>query len=232
MSESDWQQEQNKYYIFAVNGSSSSTIGARYTARNMRLVRFFNAYRYSVYVPNNEAIERAIANGLPTIADIDAYVEANKDENDKLPEEVKTKAQAMVNLLVNFLKYHFADQSLFVDNCTDQTTCQSACSQDDGSFVQLVVNQTPGAISITDETGTKHSVVTSDAKEYNICARDFELDAAPASAREIKNSSYVTIHSLGNDYLLFADKIKNGFSEAYSTISKAKAFNKKYSIQK
>lgn len=232
MNEKTWQQEQNKYYIFAVNGNSQSTVGARYTARNMRLVRFFNAYRYSVYVPNNEAIERAIANGLPTIETIDAYIEANKDENDKISDEVKTKAQAMLNLLINFLKYHFADQSLFVDNCTEQTTCQSACSQEDGSFVQMTVNQTPGAITITDETNTKHSVVTTDAKEYNICARDFELDNAPASAREIKNSSYVAVHSLGNDYLNFSDAVKNGFSQAYSTLSKAKAFNKKYSIQK
>ena len=229
MTEKEWNQELTKYYIFATNASSSSTTGARLTGKDMRLVRFFNAYRYTVYVPNDAAIERAINNGLPTISSIQEYVDNNKDEDDNISDEVKAKAQAMVTTLVNFLKYHFADQSLFVDNCTDENTCQSACSEDNGGFLKVTVKQTPNALTVTDATGLTHSVDVN--SPHNIMARDYELNATPTSAKSITNSSYVVVHSLGDDYMLFSNDVKNSFSSAWSTEAKAKAFTKKYRIK-
>ncbi len=223
----DWRKERNKYFIFADNAASSSdNPGARLTATNKKLVRFFNAYRYSVYVPNNEAMQRAIDNGLPTVASIQQYVDENTT-NDKLDSVAKVKAQAMVVTLVNFLKYHFADNSLFVDNCNETTVCQSACADSNGGFIKLTVAQTPGNIDLTDATG-HHAQV---AALRNLCARDFELDAVATTARTITNSSYVTLHSIGDNYLLFGNEVKNSFADAWKTPAKAKAFAKKYRLQ-
>ncbi len=226
---STWNQELLKYYIFATNADPSKTTGARLTGKDMKLVRFFNAYRYSVYVPNNAAIERAIANGLPTMESIEEYVNANKDENEEISDEAKVKAKAMITTLVNFLKYHFTDQSLFVDNCTETTSCQSACSEDNGGFLKVTANQTPNALTLTDVTGSKHSVDVSGA--HNIFAREYELDGTPTQARSITNSSYVVVHSLGDDYMLFSNDLKGSFTNAWSTTAKAKAFTKKYRIK-
>lgn len=225
----DVNQVLSKYYIFAPNESSSTTTGARYTARSMRLVRFFNAYRYTIYVPSAAAIENARAKGLMTIDEIYDYIEANSDEDGNIDEDAKVKAQAMVTTLVNFIKYHFVDQSLFVDDVTAETFCSSNTAEDGGGFIKVTVNQTPGAIDITDALGNNHKVDTDRA--YNVMARDFELNAAAASARSISNSSYVTLHSIGDDYMLYADEVANRFDSAWSSVAKAKAFVKKYQPQ-
>ena len=232
-SEDKWITERNKYYIFADNASSSSNPGARLTATQKKLVRFFNAYRYSVYVPDNDAITEAESNGLPTVQSIQEYVTAHTSEVDGsevIDPTAKLKAQAMVTTLVNFLRYHFADQSLFVDNCTDNTSCQSACADDNGGFIKLTNHQTPNAMSVTDQAGDTYNIVA----PYNLCARDFELNAAATTARSITNSSYVALHSLGNHYLLFDASLKgeNGFKKAWETAAKAKSFIKKYRIKK
>lgn len=235
-SEDKWVTERNKYYIFADNAaSSSSNPGARITATNKKLVRFFNAYRYSVYVPDNAAIDRAIANGLPTVESIQKFVDdhlvkegTGDDATEVLPADAKVEAQAMVTTLVNFLRYHFADQSIFLDNCTATTSCQSACADEDGGFIRVTARQTPNALTVTDQAGDSYNVVA----PYNLCARDFELNAAATSARSISNSSYVTLHSIGDNYMLFDGSLKGGFQKAWESPAKAKTFLKKYRIKK
>lgn len=227
----DWRKERNKYYIFADNAASSSdNPGARITATQMKLVRFFNSYRYSVYVPNNDAIDKAVHEmHLPTVQSIQAYIDAHTDENKKLDSVAKIKAQAMVVTLVNFLKYHFADQSLFVDQCTASTECQSACSDEEtGGFIRLTAKQTPGKLDVVDVTGNSVPVSSS---LNNICTREFELNSVATSARYITNSSYVTLHSLGDNFLLFSKKVKGDFAKAWETVGEAKAFAKKYRIK-
>ena len=228
-TEREWRNERNKYYIFADNSVvSADNPGARPTATNEKLLRFFNAYRYSVYVPSNDAIDDAINKGLPTVQSIQQYVDEHT-VNDSIDDVSKEKAKAMVVMLVNFLKYHFADQSIFVDNCTAHTTSQTACTDNNAGFIQLGVQQTPGAIELTDAAGD-HASVSSTLN--NLCARDYELNALASSAKTISNSSYVTIHGLANNkYLLFSNEVKERFDEAWATLSKAKRFAKKYRLQ-
>lgn len=99
------------------------------------LVRMFNTYHYTVYVPTEQALEDAIEEqGLPTW-------EILKDECDTIAVRKKALADAKalndsvlmasleseieyrrdslkagVDLLVNFIRYHFQDNAVFVDN--------------------------------------------------------------------------------------------------------------------
>ena len=117
-----------------------------------------------------------------------------------------------------------------MDNCTDVTACQSACT--DGKtngFVKLTVKQTPGAMTLVDAAGQSCSVGTPN----NICAREIETDGAASSASSIKASSYVTIHALADDkYMLFSPTIKDGFAEAWKDVPTAQAFAKRYRMKK
>lgn len=99
---------------FANNGS-----GGRLTANGSSLVRFFNNYRYTIFLPSDDAVAAAIEKGLPTIEDIENFVslhcsgsnwDGEKDEATGMPVN-QLKAQAMYTCLVNFIKYHFCDQS-------------------------------------------------------------------------------------------------------------------------
>ena len=269
----DWQTEMQKYAIFALNPATEAdtkqTTGIRYTAANTNLVRFFNNYRYTIFVPSDDAIKLAQSQGLLTLSQIEDFVNENYDaekgkwklrevdgktEKPVLDESgeyyaapAQLEARAMITCLINFLKYHFCDQSYFVDNYADtgysysQTSCSDSKSN---SFIPVAVRHIKNGLEVYDsrsisDNKVKNSpnpikvAVDSEGKTYNLFARDYELNTRITSAKSIKSSSYVTLHGLeGQNFLLF-DASKNGkFNDAWSTPTKAKAFIQKYRLKK
>lgn len=216
------ESELELYKIFAPN-----TKDGRITAKDTRLVRFFNNYRYTVFVPSNEAVQRAIDAGLPTLEDIKKFVEENTT-SDTLNAEAKVKAQAMLTCYVNFLKYHFCDKSYFVDNYDATSMTQTACTDEStGNIVKVLINQSNEKMSVKDAAGKTVDVQA----PYNQVARDFQLDEVGTKAHAISASSYVVLHGV-NNYLLFDKKLSNGFAAAWNTPEKAKAFVKQYRLKK
>lgn len=244
--ESKWNTEKNKYAIFAKNGS-----GGRLTANGSSLVRFFNNYRYTIFLPSDDAVAAAIEKGLPTIEDIENFVslhcsgsnwDGEKDEATGMPVN-QLKAQAMYTCLVNFIKYHFCDQSYFVDRFVDNayTTSQSACTDSKtNTFINVSIKHAKHAngdvMEVRDAAG-RVSEVTTDAQYNNIFARDYELNAsASQNPKYIKSSSYAVLHGLkGKDFLLF-DSSWNAessrFDTYWATSQKAKAFVKRFELKK
>ena len=224
MDESDWNSELKRYQIFD---------GDRVTARGEKLVRFFNSYRYTVYLPSNDAMEKAInEENLPTWETIQEFVNANTNSDKQFTtDEAKIKAQAMVTCLVNFLKYHFQDNSLFVDNVTSSDEYQTACRNNaTNAFLRINVAQNNGEIVISDAAGAKHYVRGDEGN--NKLARDYEYDANTQSGSYgIKSSSYVVLHNIqGNDVLVYDSQLKGDFSKAYEKPAEAQKFVKKYRL--
>lgn len=241
-----WNTEKNKYAIFANNGS-----GGRLTANGSSLVRFFNNYRYTIFLPSDDAVAAAIEKGLPTIEDIENFVslhcsgsnwDGEKDEATGMPVN-QLKAQAMYTCLVNFIKYHFCDQSYFVDRFVDNayTTSQSACTDSKtNTFINVSIKHAKHAngdvMEVRDAAG-RVSEVTTDAQYNNIFARDYELNAsASQNPKYIKSSSYAVLHGLkGKDFLLF-DSSWNAessrFDTYWATSQKAKVFVKRFELKK
>ena len=224
MDESDWNSELKRYQIFD---------GTRITARGEKLVRFFNSYRYTVYLPSNAAMQHAIDNeNLPTWDSIEEFVNANTN-SEKIFTSVEAweKAKGMVTCLVNFLKYHFQDNSLFVDNVNSSDEYQTACRNNKtNAFLRINVAQSNGEIAITDAAGTKHYVRGDEGN--NQLARDYEYDGnTQSNSYGIKSSSYVVLHNItGNNVLVFDSQLKGDFSKAFETSSAAKNFVKKYRL--
>lgn len=241
MTESDWTNEVNKYRIF--------TDADGYIApRDEMLVRFFNNYRYTIYVPTNDALRNAIANGLPTWGDIYTFVEDNKghrcelcDEEVEVGEDVlcehnQKKAQAMMTMLVNFLKYHFQDESLFVDNVESNESYQTSCIDNvENIYLSLTATQTNGHLAVTDNNNGTCQVV-SDPALHNVLAREMNFDStvsplSPTGYGTVKVSSYVVLHQI--DGVLNFLKLENGrYDSQWATPAKAKAFVAKYRIRK
>ena len=266
-AESKWQQAALLYYIF-YQGEKG---GTRFNIPSGdKLVRSFNNYRYTVYVPTDEAVEREIKNGLPTWDTIEEYLETNlirpekpageplrptdteaEDYEEQVKqyeaeleawkstieyklyeadlakdEAVKLKAQAMINTLVNFLKYHFQDESVFVDNVNESGDYMTACISND-NYVNLNVKQTNGSMVLTDAAGQKVSV---SAAQQNLIARDAHYNAT-TNPRLIESSSYVVVHQL--DQALHFKALSDGrWDGAWKSAKKAKAFLAKYGTQK
>lgn len=223
VSADQWTNEKNKYRVFTDQYNAQ---------RNEMLVRFFNNYRYTIYVPTNEAMQEAYSKGLPTWEDIEAFVyDENNQEDGVLTPENKQKAQAMITMLANFLKYHFQDQSVFVDNVTNEgATYQTSCiDSEKNMYVSLTVDQTPNALSVTDATNHKVNVVA----PYNILANDMQFNArgTDTSCRYVSTTSYVVIHQVP-EALNFAELQNGRYDAAWATAAKARAFVSKYRIRK
>ena len=229
-----WASEQKKYRIFTDEGVNPSN--------NEMLVRFFNNYRYTVYVPTNEAIDAAKAKGLMSYDEIIEWMEAHREgateeTEGTLSPENQEKAKAMITMLINFLKYHFQDQSLFVDHVTtkldnddnaDGKKYQTSCIDNDKNiYLSLHVKQSDNAITVTDNTGENVHVIAPN----NLMARDMDFDGATSGgASSIKNSSYVVLHQV-DKVLNFASLPNGRYDSKWATAAAARSFVKKYRIR-
>lgn len=229
--------EQNRYDIFVDDGGLpcfDKTTGDRVeTATN---VRFFNNYNYTVYVPNNEAVRDAIDRGLPTWQSIAEFLELDlpEEERTELTEEEEearnVKALAMVTTLVNFVKYHFQDRSIFVDNpAVSKTTFETATlNSDNGVYckVEVEAEEGSGTLVITDATKMKRKVT----HNMNCLTRDFTI-----SSKVIAASSFAVIHGIDGvlNYKLYGGNAENPrYDEEWATESAAKKYLAKYRIIK
>ena len=197
MSSQDQQAEKLKFHIFARQNDNVQGTSTYCPANKEQLVRFFNNYNYTIYVPTNEQVQAARDMGLMTWDEIYEWVaEKTNDYEDDLSEADRVKARTMITVLVNFVKYHFQDQSVFVDNVTAQNQYQTSCIDNvTNSYLSLNVIQSPSALSVLDRSGNTVDVVASE-ENRNLLARDICYNAAAASASYIKNSSYVVIHQI------------------------------------
>ena len=203
MSSADQQAEKLKFHVFARQNDNVQGTTTYCPANNEQLVRFFNNYNYTIYVPTNEQVTAARAKGLMTWNEIEEWVKGRtNDYENELSEADLAKARTMITVLVNFVKYHFQDQSVFVDNITGTQQYQTSCIDNvTNSYLSLDVNQSPSTLSVLDRSGKTVDVVASE-KMRNILARDICYNARAASASYIKNSSYVVIHQI-DGYLNF-----------------------------
>lgn len=203
MSTADQQAEKLKFHIFARQNDNVQGTTTYCPANKEQLVRFFNNYNYTIYVPTNDQVAAARAKGLMTWDEIYEWVKIRTNDYDEdLTEEDRAKARTMITVLVNFVKYHFQDQSVFVDNVSATNQYQTSCIDNvTNSYLSLNVIQTPSALSVIDRSGNQADVVASE-ENRNLLAREICYNAAAASASYIKNSSYVVIHQI-DGYLNF-----------------------------
>ena len=219
-------------------------------------VRFFNSFRYTVYVPTNEAVLDAIDHGLPTWEEISevitngenevqAATDAGKSEEEILAitRAYKIKAQAMITCLVNFLKYHFQDNSIFADrNAIEPTKYETACINNATNRYRSVKVSSTGngtlnvrSVYSTDAAGNDVEgpvrKVTDDATLKNIMTRDYTFNAQARNATTIETSSYAVVHQI-DGVLNFKQLTNHRYDSDWATTGSARRFIAKYRIRK
>ncbi len=226
----------NRYTVFVNNGGlpcyDKETGGRVSSSTN---VRFFSNYRYTVYLPTDDAIEDAIAHGLPTWESIREYLELDKEEEDRselteAEEEARNqKAAAMVTTLINFIKYHFQDNSVFADlpalAATEYET--ATLNSETGIYCKLTVSSTGNnTLQVTDATGNTRTV----SPEFkNKLVRDYILSGS-GTTRTITASSFAVMH--GIDGVLNYKTLPGGrYDSDWATTSAARRLVKKYRIK-
>jgi uncharacterized surface protein with fasciclin (FAS1) repeats len=231
-------------------------------------VQFFNNYRYTIFVPTNEAVQEAIANGLPTWEEIyEDYhshckpeTEENEDQTawvikydddgeilytDSLETaEDSIRIAAKITYLTNFVRYHFADNSVFADK-TELASNEMVTSSYDKELelfckihVDRISNGTGTDLRVCDDVTYKESGMANaftTVGEPNVLTRDISCSSTPKNANmkgiTINSSSAAVIHSIPgylNHTALDSDGRHDG---TWKDIKSARRYLKRYAIR-
>ncbi|MBQ3631955.1 MAG: fasciclin domain-containing protein [Prevotella sp.] len=194
--------EQDAYIIFTSDrGSGNSKVSNSCLDEN---VKMFNTFNYTLYAPNNAAMEKAYAAGLPRWADIQALYEQYANDVDENGQPTTTAAaQAMakakkdIGTLCDFARYHFQSTSVYADNVVQGNRYNSLSTDELGLAIEMRVSGGGGQLQVTDATGATITVNANDAsKKVNLMARDYWFDRARADATSIYTSSFCVVHEI------------------------------------
>ena len=147
-----------RYSIFFTNTQEKS-------AYTKNTIPFFNIYHYTVYVPTNDAIKEMYALGLPTWAQVDSVATAGNT----------AKAASMLRSIINFAKYHFQDNSVYVDNSIlDKKYTSAVINEKTNRFYELEIESMGNTFTVKDAFDNKRTVLTDgeENKDWNIMCRD------------------------------------------------------------
>ncbi len=193
--------EQDQYIIFTSNyGSGTSQVANACLDEN---VKMFNTYNYTLYAPNNDAVEMAHAAGLPRWSEIEEMLADYEDAAD-VPASVADEAQDMILAIRNFCRYHFQTGTVCVDNVVDSDEYSSLCSNALGISEEIDISGGSNRIQITDATGQTHTIQQGQGL-VNQMARDYWFNSSRTSANEITTSSFCMIHELSTPLYIYTD---------------------------
>ena len=187
-----------RYSIFYTNTKDTK-------AYTKNTIPFFNIYHYTVYAPSNESILEMHELGLPTWEQVTAQADAGN----------KAKAASMLASIINFAKYHFQDNSIYVDN-TPITTVDPATgetvpgksfstaviNEKTNRFYELQVERRGNTFTVKDDMGNERSVITDgdENRDWNIMCRDNVYisggDGPSATLNNYSSSSYTVLQPI------------------------------------
>ena len=209
-------------------------------------IQFFSNYHYTAFIPTNEAIEEAIANGLPTWEEIKADYDSNRKiiwdeitEDSVASDSLRTtedslRIQAKISYLTNFIRYHFADNSVFTDRTempeTEMVT--GSYDSDKGLFCKLYIDRKKdgeyAVLRVRD--GNEGSQMIPTVGERNILARDVSCTVKPTSLMSkvtLEASSSCVIHSI-DGVLNHTELVDGKHNIVWETPEQAKKYLKRY----
>ncbi len=190
--------ETNQYSLVSTNTQNMNEDNAA--------IRSFSSYHYTVYVPDNAAMEKAYSLGLPRWKDINHLdqVYAGTDV------DVDSLKQAYTQRVINFLKYHFQDNSVYIGGDARNMSYETAATHLDGtekglSYTLKVASDASG-ITVEDnseKTGITR-VVTDEPEFYNQMVREYTFSEKTANGN-INTSSYAVVHRV-SEPLVYDDE--------------------------
>lgn len=197
--------EQDQYIIFtSTYGTGKNAIKKACLDEN---VKMFNTYNYTLYAPDNAAMEEAYANGLPRWSDIQALFEKYGDE---APDNVRAEVLEQIKAIKEFVRYHFQSISLYADKTVEVGTYQTLATNELGLAREIKVSGGNDKIVVTDGANIQHVVdANASGKVANAMARDYWFNNSAQSATAITTSSFCAVHEISKPFYLFKDSHGN-----------------------
>ncbi len=160
-------------------------------------IKFFNAFRYTVYVPTNAAIDKALATNVIT----------SWDKIYAMPNPAQGIA---ISKMIQFLKYHFQDNAVFFGQSVNDQFQSATIKNDNNStywgtsknkYFKLGVVGDGSSLTITMDSKSGDpvrtaNILTSDPQTgrslYNIIAKDYIFEKLPSGYKNIDGTGSVT----------------------------------------
>ena len=192
--------EQNMYAILRRSGSYTSMNSDNTT------VRTFNSYHYTVYVPDNAAMQKAYENGLPRWSDINNLDKVYVGDPDV---DVAALKREYTEHVISFLKYHLQDNSVYIGggskNSTYETAAFISSGEKEGLCYTLEVNANDDEIVVKGnyipEWSGVAKVSTDNPVHYNRMIREYSFDVGNTERPLIATSSYAVVHRISEPLL-------------------------------
>lgn len=196
--------EQDQYIIFtSTYGTGKNAIKKACLDEN---VKMFNTYNYTLYAPDNAAMEEAYANGLPRWSNIQALFEEYGDE---APDNVRAEVLEQIKAIREFVRYHFQSISLYADKTVEGGTYQTLATNELGLANEIKVSGGNDKIVVTDGADIQHVVdANASGKVTNAMARDYWFNNSAQSATAITTSSFCAVHEISKPFYLFKENGK------------------------
>ena len=196
-----------------IDGSTISPMTRFYTFRSGKgcygldyNVNYFSSYNYTVYAPNDQAMNVAYSKGLPKWDDLEKLYKSVVDlednaENEQLKTKVKAELLAKVEAINDFIRYHFQNNSVYVDNTVSGGEYATACSDTLGIAFKLNVKGGSKSFTVTDAAKQNVIIKEDPNKMYNKMTRDYVFKVDPKDPRtllsnEISTSSFAVVHEI------------------------------------
>lgn len=164
-------------------------------------VNYFNSYNYTIYAPDNAAMQKAYDQGLPRWNDLKAIYDKYREQFVRMKSdnsftdeviEARNKVLAMVEEINAFIRYHFQDNSVYADNTIAGGDYPTSCADTLGIRQRVTVSGGQGAMQVTDRQG---KTVDINPSFCNQMTRDYVIDK---KSHSISTSSFAVIHQISS----------------------------------
>ena len=166
----------------------------------------FNSYNYTVYVPNNDAMQVAYTNGLPKWSEVMGLWETYHGRNDKSEANAKERAKTMIAKIRDFARYHFQITSVYADNVVEEGNYSTYLVDSQNRNLGVSITGSNGKFTVTDEGGYHHVIDANGSMMCNRMARDFVFDKEVPHHTYFKTSSFSVVHELSEPLYYNAEK--------------------------
>ena len=165
-------------------------------------VKMFNTYNYTLFAPDNTAMQKAYNEGLPSWNDVIAlYNKYPQEEEHEISAAEKADmaiAKKMIRQIRDFIRYHFVTNSVYADNTVEGGRYLTLSADNVGVAKEVRISGGNGNLTVSDmKAGHSVTISASDTNRLvNKMARDYWFDNTKTSATAIVTSSFCAVHQI------------------------------------
>ena len=187
-----------RFFDLLLNGGSVNTLlkarMSSYTCADYNC-SLFDAYNYTVYVPLDSELERLHNEGI--LPDWTDYENLTADQFDGDANLLKQARNIVANRILNFLKYHIQDNSVFIggEPASNVKYETSTLNPLNNRFFSVTVNADDDQLTIEDQLHNKRQVVK--GENYNLIGREYWIqNVNNVNSTQIYNASDLVVHQI------------------------------------